>query len=165
MYVELLADSNQNSRKFQILHAPTSLLIGSNFKIGDFVKSNSINFIINHAVNLGYEVKISCPKSEKENIKSGHSIPVSETEELLLDRPFEKLTPEEWKLLKQYKPEIKIDTVNDIFGELYRIWEGIKLLGTFYQSLEGFWVSQSCNSTTSLKWLTKDEAIASIINR
>lgn len=165
MYVELLADSSQKLGKFQIIHAPTNLLRETNLKIGDLVQSNSIVFIITHAVNLGYEVKISCPKLEKENTKYGYSIPVSETEESLLDKPFEKLTHEEWKLLKQYKLEIKIDTVNDIFGELYRIWSGIKLLGTFYHSLEGFWVSQPCHSTKSLKWLTKDEAIASIINR
>ncbi len=164
MYVKLLADSSQNFQQFQILHAPTKLLAIIHLKIGDFVKSNSIHLIINRSVNLGYEVKISCQKSEQENPKYSYIIPRRETE-ILLDRPFEHLTHEEWKLLKQYKPEIQIDTVNDIFGELYRIWEGIKLIGTFYQSLEGFWVSQPCYSTQSLKWLTKDEAIASIINR
>ncbi|KYC34667.1 hypothetical protein WA1_50590 [Scytonema hofmannii PCC 7110] len=164
MSVKLLADSSQNFQQFQILHAPTKLLAEFNLKIGDFVKANCIHLIINHSVNLGYEVKISCQKSEQENPKYSYLIPRRETE-LLLDRPFEHLTHEEWKLLKQYKPEIKIDTVNDIFGELYRIWEGIKLIGTFYQNLEGFWVSQPCYSTQSLKWLTKDEAIASIINR
>ncbi|MBX9253040.1 hypothetical protein H1Q63_03545 [Desmonostoc muscorum CCALA 125] len=68
MYIELLADSSQNPKRFQILHAPTDILLETDFKLGDFVESNSIDFIINHAVNLGYEVKISHPK-EQDNEK------------------------------------------------------------------------------------------------
>lgn len=62
MFVELLADFSQNPKRFQIIHAPTYLLLEANLKVGDFVESSRIDFIINHAVNLGYEVKISCPK-------------------------------------------------------------------------------------------------------
>ncbi|OYE02889.1 hypothetical protein [Nostoc sp. 'Peltigera membranacea cyanobiont' 232] len=43
-------------------------------------------------------------------------------------------------------PEIEIDSVPDDFGELYRVWNGSHLLGTFYQNLEGKWVTQPCNS-------------------
>ncbi|MBD2165897.1 hypothetical protein H6G04_15980 [Calothrix membranacea FACHB-236] len=43
-------------------------------------------------------------------------------------------------------PEIEIDSVSEVFGELYRVWNGSQLLGTFYQSLEGKWVAQPCNS-------------------
>ncbi|MBC1214190.1 hypothetical protein GNE08_08130 [Trichormus variabilis ARAD] len=43
-------------------------------------------------------------------------------------------------------PEIEIDSVMDVFGELYRVWNGWQLLGTFYQNLEGKWVAQPCNS-------------------
>ncbi|BAY35699.1 hypothetical protein NIES2111_00150 [Nostoc sp. NIES-2111] len=43
-------------------------------------------------------------------------------------------------------PEIEIDSVSEVFGELYRVWNGYQLLGTFYQNLEGKWVAQPCNS-------------------
>ncbi|MBD2168674.1 hypothetical protein H6G04_30300 [Calothrix membranacea FACHB-236] len=43
-------------------------------------------------------------------------------------------------------PEIEIDSVTDDFGELYRVWNGWQLLGTFYQNLEGKWIVQPCNS-------------------
>ncbi|BAY33508.1 hypothetical protein NIES2107_54060 [Nostoc carneum NIES-2107] len=43
-------------------------------------------------------------------------------------------------------PEIEIDSVPDDLGELYRVWNGSQLLGTFYQNLEGKWVAQPCNS-------------------
>ncbi|MFN6478833.1 hypothetical protein [Nostoc sp. DedQUE07] len=43
-------------------------------------------------------------------------------------------------------PEIEIDSVLDDLGELYRVWNGSHLLGTFYQNLEGKWVTQPCNS-------------------
>ncbi|WP_375477015.1 hypothetical protein [uncultured Nostoc sp.] len=42
-------------------------------------------------------------------------------------------------------PEIESDSVTDDFGELYRVWNGSQLLGTFYQNLEGKWVAQPCN--------------------
>ena len=67
MYVELLADSHPNPKKFQIIHAPSFLLTETNFQIGDFVESNNIDFIINHAVNLGYQVKISHPETQQYN--------------------------------------------------------------------------------------------------
>ena len=43
-------------------------------------------------------------------------------------------------------PEIEIDSVPDDWGELYRVWNGSQLLGTFYHNLEGKWVAQPCNS-------------------
>jgi hypothetical protein len=43
-------------------------------------------------------------------------------------------------------PEIEIDSVPDELGELYRVWNGSHLLGTFYQNLEGKWVAQPFNS-------------------
>ncbi|BAT53459.1 hypothetical protein NOS3756_24190 [Nostoc sp. NIES-3756] len=42
-------------------------------------------------------------------------------------------------------PEIEIDSVTDDFGELYRVWNGSQLLGTFYQNLENKWIAQPCN--------------------
>ena len=43
-------------------------------------------------------------------------------------------------------PEIEIDSVPDELGELYRVWNGSQLLGTFYQNLESKWIVQPCNS-------------------
>ncbi|MGH1394624.1 MAG: hypothetical protein ACRAVC_11400 [Trichormus sp.] len=43
-------------------------------------------------------------------------------------------------------PEIEIDSVPDDLGELYRVWNGSQLLGTFSQNLEGKWVAQPCNT-------------------
>ncbi|MBD2254714.1 hypothetical protein [Nostoc parmelioides] len=42
--------------------------------------------------------------------------------------------------------EIEVDSVMDVFGELYRVWYSYQLLGTFYQNLDGKWVAQPCNT-------------------
>lgn len=44
-------------------------------------------------------------------------------------------------------PEFEIDSVDDCdFGVLYRVWSGMKLLGTFYRAdVDGLWVAQPCN--------------------
>jgi len=40
-------------------------------------------------------------------------------------------------------PEFEIDSVDDAdFGALYRLWSGMKLLGTFYRAVDGLWVAQ-----------------------
>ncbi len=86
-------------------------------------------------------------------------------QEDLLDKAFDELTPSEWEQLKQYQPEIEIDRGSDVFGTLYRVWggeKGINLLGTFYQSLDGFWISQRCDTTQRTSWATDAEAIAAI---
>lgn len=60
----------------------------------------------------------------------------------------------------------EIDSNDDIFGKLYRVWggeKGINLLGTFYQNLDGFWVSQPCNSDERLPWNSDTEAISAIL--
>ncbi|PHJ69177.1 hypothetical protein VF14_03325 [Nostoc linckia z18] len=60
----------------------------------------------------------------------------------------------------------EIDSTDDIFGKLYRVWggeKGINLLGTFYQNLEGLWVSQPCNSDKRDQWYTDSEAINAIL--
>ena len=54
------------------------------------------------------------------------------------------------KQVEALPPEIEIDSVPDDFGELYRVWNGCQLLGTFYQNLEGKWVAQPCNSDDRL---------------
>ena len=41
-------------------------------------------------------------------------------------------------------PEFEIDCMDDAdFGALYRVWSGMKLLGTFYRAdADGLWVAQ-----------------------
>lgn len=43
-------------------------------------------------------------------------------------------------------PEFEIDAVHDSdFGTLHRVWQGMKLLGTFYRTdTDGLWVAQPC---------------------
>jgi hypothetical protein len=43
-------------------------------------------------------------------------------------------------------PEFEIDSVDDSdFGVLYRVWFGMRLLGTFYCAVDGKWVAQPFN--------------------
>ncbi|ARV59165.1 hypothetical protein BZZ01_11440 [Nostocales cyanobacterium HT-58-2] len=61
----------------------------------------------------------------------------------------------------------EIDSVPDIFGNLYRVWGGscgINLLGTFYQNLSGFWISQPSYSSKLQQWRTSNEAVTAIVN-
>ncbi|WP_339373692.1 hypothetical protein [Anabaena sp. CA = ATCC 33047] len=55
------------------------------------------------------------------------------------------------QLGEEIAPEIEIDSVSEVFGELYRVWNGSQLLGTFYQNLEGQWIAQPCNSDDKLR--------------
>ncbi|MEH2034045.1 MAG: hypothetical protein V7K67_31305 [Nostoc sp.] len=60
----------------------------------------------------------------------------------------------------------EIDSTDDIFGKLYRVWggeKGINLLGTFYQNLDGFWVSQPCNTSARGSWATDTQAVNAIL--
>jgi hypothetical protein len=60
-------------------------------------------------------------------------------------------------------PEIEIDSLHDEdFGSLYRVWLGIKLLGTFYKRDDGFWISQPFHTSNREAWVTDSEAIAAI---
>ncbi|MEH2148598.1 hypothetical protein [Nostoc sp.] len=62
--------------------------------------------------------------------------------------------------------EYEIDSTDDVFGKLYRVWggeKGINLLGTFYQALDGFWVSQPCNTTVRDHCISDTQAIAAIL--
>ena len=61
-------------------------------------------------------------------------------------------------------PEIEIDTVeSEDFGTLYRVWNSYHFLGTFYQSPEGYWVSQPFHTTQRSGWITDTAAIAAIL--
>lgn len=62
--------------------------------------------------------------------------------------------------------QYEIDSVDDIFGALYRVWggnKGINLLGTFYQNIDGFWISQPCNSDERLPRHSDTQAINAIL--
>ncbi|MBW4591763.1 MAG: hypothetical protein KME46_02270 [Brasilonema angustatum HA4187-MV1] len=60
-------------------------------------------------------------------------------------------------------PEFEIDSIPDDFGELYRVWYGSRLLGTFYQNLEGKWIAQPCHRDKQLCCETPDAAQLLII--
>ncbi|MBW4635740.1 MAG: hypothetical protein KME30_28835 [Iphinoe sp. HA4291-MV1] len=67
----------------------------------------------------------------------------------------------------QETAQYEVDSVPDVFGNLYRVWGGscgINLLGTFYQNLDGFWISQTCCISEPQQWFTSDEAVAAIVN-
>lgn len=70
------------------------------------------------------------------------------TQEAFDDQTLKQSEFEEYidRLTEPTPPEIEIDSVTDDFGELYRVWNGSQLLGTFYENLEGKWIAQPCNS-------------------
>ena len=58
----------------------------------------------------------------------------------------------------------EIDSIPDIFGALYRVWDGVKLLGTFYENLEGKWIAQPCNRNDFRPTLnTSDQAHLTVV--
>jgi len=78
--------------------------------------------------------------------------PINEVTQMIVQEEFDnqasaKSELEEYVdyLADEAAPEIEIDSVPDDLGELYRVWNGSQLLGTFYQNLEGKWVTQPCN--------------------
>ncbi|MEM1391701.1 MAG: hypothetical protein AAF915_25390 [Cyanobacteria bacterium P01_D01_bin.50] len=66
-------------------------------------------------------------------------------------------------LVDEIAPEFEIDSVTDDFGELYRVWYGSRLLGTFYRNIEGKWIAQPCSKEEKLCCDTPDAAQAIII--
>ncbi|MHC5897207.1 hypothetical protein [Nostoc sp.] len=63
---------------------------------------------------------------------------------------------------QEVAPLVEIDSVELVSGTLYRVWESYHFLGTFYQSLDGYWISQPCNTTQRGCWATDAQAIAAI---
>ncbi|NEQ23789.1 MAG: hypothetical protein F6K28_32540 [Microcoleus sp. SIO2G3] len=62
-------------------------------------------------------------------------------------------------------PEYEIDATTDVFGNLYRVWVGMNLRGTFYQRFsDQLWVSQPIRSNERRVWQTDEEAIAAVLN-
>jgi hypothetical protein len=62
-------------------------------------------------------------------------------------------------------PEFEIDSVDDAdFGTLYRVWSGMRLLGTFYRAdSDGLWVAQPLNCDTRPRCETSEQAQLTII--
>ncbi|MBR8839517.1 MAG: hypothetical protein DSM106950_37325 [Stigonema ocellatum SAG 48.90 = DSM 106950] len=60
---------------------------------------------------------------------------------------------------QEIAPEIEIDSIPDRdFGELYRVWHGSQILGTFYQALDGLWMIQSNHTDSQIRCNTASEA-------
>lgn len=85
MYVELVPDNEQSPQKFQIVQAPTYLLLETNYQLGDYIPASDIDLIVNHAVNLGYQVKI-CPVP-KQNVQYLLPAISKELHDLMIDYP------------------------------------------------------------------------------
>ncbi len=66
-------------------------------------------------------------------------------------------------LAEEIAPKLEIDSEPDDLGELYRVWHGSRLLGTFYQNLEGKWIAQLCNRDGQICCKTSDAAQLLII--
>ncbi len=62
-------------------------------------------------------------------------------------------------------PEFEIDAVRDRdFGTLHRVWQGMKLLGTFYRAdSDGLWVAQPCKCEKRPRCETPEQAQLLII--
>lgn len=65
---------------------------------------------------------------------------------------------------QELAPEFEIDSDIDAeFGTLHRVWFSYHLLGTFYQDIDGFWISQPCNSDERLSCHSDQQAIDAIL--
>jgi len=60
---------------------------------------------------------------------------------------------------QEIAPEIEIDsTLDSEFGELYRVWHGSQILGTFKRAIDGLWVFQSSYTNSQPRCNTAAEA-------
>jgi hypothetical protein len=60
--------------------------------------------------------------------------------------------------------QAEIDAVPDSdFGNLYRVWQGTRILGTFYESMSGDWVARSSGSTESWYCSSPEDAMHRIL--
>lgn len=66
---------------------------------------------------------------------------------------------------QELAPEFEIDALHDRnFGTLYRVWQGMKLLGTFYRAdIDGLWVAQPVKSDLRPRCETPEQAQLLII--
>ncbi|MBW4511759.1 MAG: hypothetical protein KME64_35440 [Scytonematopsis contorta HA4267-MV1] len=62
-------------------------------------------------------------------------------------------------------PELEVDAVRDTnFQLLYRVWFGIKPIGTFYHDIDGAWIAQLSGSIRKTRCNSSDEAQSFIIS-
>lgn len=66
--------------------------------------------------------------------------------------------------VKSEKAKTEIDSVDDVFGLFYRVWDGMILLGTFYENMQGKWVAQPCNRESRFIVNTSEQAHLAVID-
>lgn len=60
--------------------------------------------------------------------------------------------------------DIEVDSSMDIFGMVYRVWQGMKLLGVFFRSpIDGKWVTEPFCCNDKKRYDTSNQAQAAII--
>ncbi|NJO62221.1 MAG: hypothetical protein HC836_29540 [Richelia sp. RM2_1_2] len=66
---------------------------------------------------------------------------------------------------QELAPEFEIDAVHDSdFGTLYRVWQGMNLLGTYYRAdIDGLWVAQPIETEKRPRCETPEQAQLLII--
>jgi hypothetical protein len=58
--------------------------------------------------------------------------------------------------------QVEVDSASDVFGIIYRVWQGMSLLGTFYRSpVDEKWVAQSDDEQG--RYDTPDEAQNAVV--
>ena len=61
--------------------------------------------------------------------------------------------------------DIEVDSSPDMFGVLYRVWRGIKLLGTFWRSPEdGLWMAEPFCCRDRQRYDTPQQAQSAIVS-
>jgi lysophospholipid acyltransferase (LPLAT)-like uncharacterized protein len=65
--------------------------------------------------------------------------------------------------LQAQTPQYQVDSVDDIFGALYRVWHQHEFLGSFYQNHEG-WVVQLLSGEKGILADTEEEAAKALIS-
>ncbi|MEO1376022.1 MAG: hypothetical protein AAFW70_17240 [Cyanobacteria bacterium J06635_10] len=87
---------------------------------------------------------------------------------IIMDAPgFAQLELEQYieEQAVELAPEFEIDAIYDgDFGNLYRVWFGCRLLGTFYRTdIDGLWLAQPIESDLGFRCQTPEEAQLLII--
>ncbi len=57
----------------------------------------------------------------------------------------------------------EIDAIEEVFGLVYRVWDEMILLGTFYENLQGKWVAQPCNRESRFIVNTSEQAHLAVV--
>ena len=73
---------------------------------------------------------------------------------------FESCNTQTYQNAENFYIEYEIDSVEEEFGELHRIWSGRDLLGTFYQVFENKWKANPFYE--SKQWIKLDRDLSQI---